>query len=437
MRNNRLNTISPVSRVNETRAIILYRILFFIPVLNALADATIYYFFEPSGSGINIGIIRGFLIIIYLAFFGISRIKGHVINKIILSLVVYMFLLTLVSSNFQTSFFGGYIKWFVAFMMFPVGYYMIRDYHSFSRLLLFFVIGSFIVCLNLTVAQVTRIGISAYLDDSFYMGGAGVGITNQLALVLLFFPILFRVRKSYNKKEKALIIITGILSIIYVVLAMKRAGLIGLAGGSLILLYFTRNRRRVLKYIIIAGILLMVTFPIYDDILIDRYEARVQQNEDLRAEGRYMEFFYVLNELRNGSVWQKLFGQEAFNTAQFFGLKYFNRPRMIHGDISSFLYGTGLVGITLYLSIYYMIVAKGVRFLKKYKKVTLNREIAAVLLSLSFATFIISVTGSGTIGERSIFYLFAGAAIGVLTFNKSNRYSNGSIPPDIRKEEGF
>ena len=91
-------------------------------------------------------------------------------------------------------FLSGYLKWFLPLMMFPVGIYFFRDLYQLLTLNKIYVWGAIIVCVNLAVAQFTGYGLSAYVEESFYTGGAGVGITNQLALVLLTYPFLVRQR---------------------------------------------------------------------------------------------------------------------------------------------------------------------------------------------------------------------------------------------------
>ncbi len=396
------------------RDLILYRLLFFIPLINAAADSTIYYFVNVNTSGeLHPGIIRGFVILLYLMFFGFRRLLKHPVNNLILFLLTYFLILSLLSSNVTYSISSGYIKWFVGLMMFPVGFYFIRSYDSIVRLIFYMVIGSSFVCLNLTVAQFTGFGISAYVDDSFYIGGAGVGITNQLAYVLLLYPVILRARNRFSRLEKWMIYFIGFLSVVFIILAMKRAGLIALAGGGLIYFNFTRNKRKVLKYVGLSAVLFLLILPLFKDILVDRYNERVEQTKELENENRYKEFFYVLDEFEGAGVPQKLFGNELFNTGKYFGVKYFDRERMIHGDISAFIYGSGLLGISTYLFLFILLLDTGLHFLRRFRRVIFVREILASFFSLLFATFLVSVTGSGTIGERCLVYLYMGAVIGV------------------------
>jgi hypothetical protein len=403
---------------------ILFRILMTFPILNALADTTIYYFVEVNSTGIHPGLVRGALLIIFILYFGFGRILRVRANYLILFFLSYLFLLSLVSSNVNHSLFDGYLKWFVAMMMFPVGYYYFRTYDDIVKYNFYLTVGALIVCLNLFIAQITGFGISAYGGESFYTGGAGVGITNQLALVLLTYPVLLRNLKRFNKLQAVFISFVGILSFSFLILAMKRAGIIGLAGGGILFLFLTQSRTRAIRYIIIAFAIILLTLPLYREILLNRYEARLETIEEFDKEGRYLEVFYVFQEFRDGNGWQKLFGSEAFNTGEFFGMKYFGRGRMIHGDFSALLYGSGLIGIILYFSIFGHLAKQGISYAVSFRGQKLPSELAAVFLSLLFATFLISATGSGTIGERCLVYSYFGASVGFL----SAKMKEGKFP---------
>lgn len=418
---------------------ILFGLLFFIPLLNSAADCTIYYFVDESGGGLHPGIIRGILLVAFILFFGVKRLLKNPVNTIITVFLLYLLILTLFSSNVKYSFTNGYVKWLSGLAMFPIAYYFFRSYDSFVRLVFFMIIGASFVCLNLLYAQFAGKGISAYVDDSFYLGGAGVGITNQLAFVLLAYPVILRSLKKFSLFEKGLIFVVGLLCIIFVIIAMKRASLVSLAFGSIIYFGFTRNKGKVLKYVLLATAILLFASPFYKDNLQKRYEERVKQTQNYEQEGRYQEFFFVIKEFEEGNIWQKLFGKEIFNTGQNFGVKYFNRGRMIHGDISSMFYGSGLVGITMYFWVFILIFLRGISYLRKVRGERNLRELMASFFSMLIAIMIVSATGSGTVGEKCLVFLFLGAISGIIAHMKplNENTDNGSVPLNISGGRGL
>jgi hypothetical protein len=392
----------------------LYYFLLILPLINAAADSTIYYFVEEDKEGgLHPGIIRGIILLIFILMFGYKRITKDKPNSYILIFLAYLFVLTLLSSDVRFSFLSGYIKWFIPLMMFPVGIYFFKTYNQLITLNKLYVWGAFLVCINLVVAQITGFGISAYVEKSFYTGGAGVGITNQLALILLTYPFLVRMRSKFSVRARWLMWLVGFLSLVFVLVAMKRAGIISLLAGTIIYLWLTQSKVRFIRYFFIIILFFYLVFPFFQSILAERYNARMKQMENIENEARYQEFFFVIKEFRDGGITQKLFGNEVFNTGEFFGKKYFHTNRMIHSDMSSFFYGAGLVGILLYLVIYFLLYREGIHYRKLLKQGQIDRELFAIYFAILIAVFLISASGSGTIGERCLVFLYLGAIIGV------------------------
>jgi hypothetical protein len=417
----------------------LFFFLLALPLINAAADSTIYYFVEADREGgLHPGIIRGGILIFFIFLFGFRRISRDLPNRFILVFLVYLFILTLFSSEVRSSFLSGYIKWFIPLMMYPVGLYFFRNNERLLTLNNIYIYSALLVCINLVAAQITGYGISAYVEKSFYTGGAGVGITNQLALILLTYPFLFRRRFKIPVYQRWFIYLIGFLSVVFIFLAMKRAAIVSLLAGALIYLYFTQSRIRFIRYFIAIVILFYLILPFFQTILTERYNARMKQMENIENEARYQEFIYILKEFRNADLNQKLFGKELFNTGPSFGKKYFHTNRMIHSDMVGFFYGAGLIGILLYLAIYYLIFRDGLKYRRLLKRDPLDRELFAIYFAILFATFLISASGSGTIGERCLVFLYLGAVSGVAKeklrlISNTAKNINGSIPSGISK----
>ena len=111
----------------------LYIFLFSLLVINAIADSTIYYFIEADqGGGMHPGIIRGILLSLFIALFGLKRVEWNNLNSLIVFFLVYLLVLSFFSSNVRSSILSGYMKWFIPLMLFPVGFSFVR---RFSQLL--------------------------------------------------------------------------------------------------------------------------------------------------------------------------------------------------------------------------------------------------------------------------------------------------------------
>ncbi|OFX23717.1 MAG: hypothetical protein A2041_09585 [Bacteroidetes bacterium GWA2_31_9b] len=396
-----------LQKENERNSKFLLSPLFFIPVINIIADVTINLY-KP------IGIIRGVIILLFLLYFIFTKYKPSKISNRILFFLTFLFFLSLISSNIIESLFNNYIKWFESLLMFAVGYYYIKNENDIYIFLKSLIVCAFIICLNLLFAQIFDIGISAYLEDNFYLGYAGVGITNSLALILITLPIYFYQRKPHAVLMKFFVPLIALISLIFLLVATKRAAIIGLSLGILVYIIYSPRKTKIIKYTIIIAFLLFITSGLYFDTLKRGYEARTTERNEIENESRYQEFFYVLKEMKEGSIFQVFFGVELFNSKQFFGPKYFGQGRMIHGDISQFLYGSGIIGLSLYLSIFILIYRQGTKFFRFLRNNNMVRIIYTSLIGVLLCSFFISVTGSGTIGERTIAYLFMGGAISII-----------------------
>lgn len=384
--------------------------IFFLPIINIFAD-TIIYLFESSG------IIRGvFNFLVILSFMSKSRIVKHPIILLILFFSTYLFILSLLSSQPWVSISSGHLKWFETFFMFIFGYYYIRNKNDLILFIHSLFICAAIIVLNLSFAQIFKIGVSAYVEDSFYLGYAGVGITNSLSLILIISPLYFYLSFKKSTIKTILVILLLFISFLFVLLALKRAAILGLGLGIILYIYFYPKKAQIFKYAFFVILIFALSYNYFSDTLIQRFEARTTERNDIVNEKRYHEFFYVLEEIEENSIMQGLFGTELFNSGQFFGPKYFGKERLIHGDISTFLYGSGIIGLAMYLSIYLMI---GLKLFKAKQNSNSNIYMNVIFtsaISIVLSSFLISVTGSGTIGERSITYLFLGGAIYMLTY---------------------
>ncbi|MDR2887503.1 MAG: hypothetical protein LBV26_05825 [Bacteroidales bacterium] len=306
------------------------------------------------------------------------------------------------------------------------------------QLNIFFIFSALITCGNLIIAQFLNYGVSAYADDTFYTGGAGVGITNQLSIILLTYPFLLKTKKDILPKIMWYIIyFIGIISVFLIFMVMKRAAIVGLVVGLLVCLLFLSSRINFIKYIIASIFVLYLIFPFFENAFMTRYESRLRQTENIDREGRVVEFLYALDEFKESDTVQKLFGEEIFNTAATFGIKYFDRGRMIHGDITMFFYGSGLVGIIMYILIYAGLFREGVRYYTVLRRLPVIKDLFAVYFAILISYFAVSVTGSGTIGERCLVFLYLGGITGVLRniiLNIKRERINGSISAGIEKQ---
>lgn len=397
------------------------QLVYILLILNVIADVAVYVF-KP------IGVIRGVINLIFIIFFLLKRYPGSPLFQFLMAFLTYLFILTFFSSDFTNSLLE-YLKWFISFMMIPIGYTYFRNITDLRKLTHLLIICAIIINVNLIIAQITNTGFSAYEEDSFYLGGAGVGITNILSIFLITLPVFLhlRIKKKLNIKI-ILVSFLATLSLIFILIAMKRAAIVGLGIGILVFILYSPNRFGIIKLLSFSVIIIALTLPLYENIVIDRYNARTTDMNQIENESRIHDIIFVKKEIQNGTIVSFFFGTELFNSKQFYGPKYYGRHRMIHGDFTNYLYGSGIIGLLLYIFIYLNLYH---RFRGYYVKVRSNKTAKILYTSfigVLFCFLIISITGSGTIGERSVTFIFLGASLRTMRNIYINELVKGNLP---------
>lgn len=387
---------------------LLFNLLLIVPVLNALADVTVYYFKEIGDGGFHLGLLRGLFLVSIHFLFTFRIIKNNSTNRIILAFLVYLALIGLFSSSYSDTY-NTYLKWFSALLLYPLAYYLIRDVFDLILMLRSFVIAGVIILINLIIGQLTNFGVSAYLEDSFYTGGAGVGITNNLSIILLLFPLMNLVKGLISKFEKRIYTLFFICFFIFVILGMKRASIFGLVFGFIVYYLLNYRKTTALKVLIFFSLVILILFPFFENTLLQRLEAREDVMLNYEDEGRYKEIFYAFDEFRDGTIVHKLIGSELFNSQQYFGPKYFGRNRMIHGDVTNFFYGSGLIGLGIYLLLFASLISNSMKYNKRNPNYPVLKEISAIMSGIVCCYAFMTITGAGSIGSLSLVFLSLGS----------------------------
>ena len=106
---------------------------------------------------------------------------------------------------------------------------------------------------------------------------------------------------------------------------------------------------------VIISAFAFITSPLYINYLEESYATRSKQlygisddAETMEIEGRYWETEAVINAIKNDDLMHTLFGSEIFNE-----FDYFKTKRMLHIDYNVILNGTGIIGLFVFLLIYY------------------------------------------------------------------------------------
>lgn len=390
--------------------------LFLIPILNVISETTIMFFSEGS---IHLGLIRAIVILVFVLFC-MFKLKFDFSNKFFFLFSGYLFVLVFFSSNALHSF-EEFLKLFIAIMMFPIASYIVKNVNDLKKLNKSIIISVVIVEINYILAQVFGLGNSPYLDNTFYMGGGGVQLSYFLAYSLLILPLMTSLNES--KKKKLMYGILFSVAFILLVLIFRRMAFVAVVFGYFLYAFLTNRKGKIICYAAFIGLFIVSTFSIYADVFNSLRGVRSEKS--LHQEARVVEVHMVLDEFAKGSLDQKLFGKELFNSGDYF-VPFWGRTRTLHTDFAVLFHGAGLLGFILYVLLMLSLTfdfRKNRKFLRKTK---FYKEINAVFWMLMAANVVISFSGQYyIISAYSVLFLYLGALNGV-----AKNY--GGLSPDER-----
>jgi len=348
--------------------------------------------------------------------------KGKLFHGSFIILVYLIYLLVLVpfSSNILVSF-SSYLKVVLTISMFPLGLFYFDSIIKLRKLNVAVIWVMFFIFVNFLFANVFGIGSNPYGGGiEFYVGNIKLSAINTPVYALLILTSIFQVNGKNHKKWS---VIFAIPSLIFLILSLKRISLVALAFGILIILFYSRHKSKYIKWALIIFVIIISLSPFYIDILEQQIEARGQRLniEIIEKESRYFETLNVIEEIIYGrDIKKTLFGKEIFNSVGFYASRFSNRP--LHVDYNILLYGTGTIGVFLYLLVYLTIFFQFRKIKNRLLKNVSNyqgKEIYYILMPLFYAIFwgtlIISISG-GMLGitHRTLSFLYMGAIIGIL-----------------------
>ena len=291
-------------------------------------------------------------------------------------------------------------------MMFPLGFHYIRTTTKLKSLNTSLIIAASVICCSLIISQIYKLGVSVYVEETFYTGGSGASIANSLSIIVLIAPSIYLLLETRLSK-----IITTIILVIaatLIIVNFRRGAIIGILGGFFLYGIFTSRKIGLFKYVIPSLCVLFLISYFFATAFQYRFEARTDERHQLQSEARYTETLVVWDEFRNKSLKHSFFGSEPLNSAYYFG------RRSLHVDYNVLLHGTGIIGLSMYLLIYLTIIKLFIKYNESDKKTLYFKEMRAVFFSVITAALLIGFSrGLGSIGFQSILFLWLGAIIGV------------------------
>jgi len=405
---------------SEKKYGLLFQFILIIPILNVVSSLATPFF--PGA--LNPGVIRGIVLTLFLFWYLLVVYQKHSLTIPTIVFVFYLFILCWFSSEPLTSLYI-YNKVIITSLLFIVSFQTFNSLEKFNFLLRVIVIALFFQELYFLFSNLTGIGKGSYMDDSVLFGETGVNMTKAMVVFVLTIPTFLRIEE--NRRWKLLAFILLLVGILIVILGMKRSAILAMMFGFLTYVVFTPFKSRVLQFLPIALVIIILTSPFYFPIIEKRFQSRQErvsmtynQLQESESEGRMLEVKFTVEDALEEGAARLFFGFDLFLKKDFNGHK-----RMLHVDYMNMLGGAGLVGLGLFLYLYYKIGWFIWLVRQKVKQNNLINELSAMGFSLIAVQAFLSIGGTMQgVNLRGYILFILGAIVSILLLLLKNQFAS-------------
>lgn len=386
--------------------------IYLVPIFNVIADIAFNFF-----KGFSIPTYLRAIVLTFFLFYSYPLFKKIRLKLPFHLFFIYIIILLFKSKEFIYSFKASY-QVILSMSMFLSAYIVINNYYKLEKLLRY---SSWIIVIAVIATAVGYIfGIGKeleYTETNLYSGEAesvgllGSGGLYAPAIILAILPFIRNIKLRPNTKW--LIFSFSFVLYIFILLNVRRTAIIIPILGFVIFFIYSKKHFLIMKYILIAALGFIVTFPIYSDYLLPRLNVRIEQgrfdSDFYQTEARYIENTEIIEKIKaNDNPAKNWFGNGNNIFAEHIKNGKIVR-RMYHSDSAKLFYGVGIIGIFLYILVYLYILKEIISI----SKFGIFREIKAASLTLFMISIFVSINGSITlITFRSVTFLLLGAFIG-------------------------
>ena len=168
-------------------------------------------------------------------------------------------------------------------------------------------------------------------------------------------------------------------------------------------------------------VILLLAFPLYEDVLKSQLRARsyIYEDTSFEREYRYRVTFIVIDETFS-NLKSTLIGKEAFNSPGNYNKgRWEGRP--LHIDYNILLHGTGIFGLILYILILVNVLIKYFTYARYLPDDLYFHKLNSMFKILFMLLIIVSINGGiFQLSYRAIIFLYMGSLMGI--FNKYYKY---------------
>jgi len=317
----------------------LYRFFPFIFIYIASVGVII-----PKGS-IATQLIGTLILLTTIYYFIRHYISTNLFN-ILLAFLLYISFLSIFSSKFLYSL-SNIASAAIWMLVLPISFFLINNISRFKKLLNSIALIGVLYIINIIISTVFGITGKSYSREIFQVGNLFTEGLNSMAYILVATPLIIH----FRPKNKRVIFILAIIIFVLVFVQLKRISILAILTGLMIQIIYSKNRISIAFGLIASVIIMLVAFPLYENILSVQYKVRERRltTVNIEEEGRYQETFHAFNEtIFSNDLKLFLFGKEVFNSPGNYANGRFG-PRMIHNDYNMILHGSGVIGLLLFI----------------------------------------------------------------------------------------
>ncbi|MEI6346988.1 MAG: O-antigen polymerase [Bacteroidota bacterium] len=403
------------------------KIIPYIPLFVTLVEILPFYFNIQNNEIIllkylnTISVFAVFMIYIYKnlsVFFKITTLK---------IIVVFILLMFYAISNSTDQYFSLKIvmNFATVLLSFPVGFIYFKkeqtEIKTFFNILLICLV---LYIVNIVLCSFLKLGEStlSYSDQSIvYLGALNFFSLYPICYLLIACLLYF----SKIKKSKVFIFFVTLIVFLIFFYIGKRTYIYLSLFGFLALFY---NSRKVFINFSALVLLLIFLIPSISQTITNQFfTARSSQlDRSITEEGRYLELIAYKDEVLNiGSTNEIIFGKEIFNSqAKFFQNSNIidDDNRVLHSDFSNILFGTGILGFLIYLTIQLSLILN-IRYIRKFKMNNPNYKLLHLVYITVLIALIINSTSDGILAFPNRFfpYFILGATLGMINHKTAKK----------------
>lgn len=393
--------------------------IFYIPLFHVLLDVSFFYL----GPGSTATYYRGGIIAIYLIFIYRYFKFQFPLKTMLFIFLIYIGVLSFTSREILYSI-KGYSQIFLSMMMLPVGYFLVNNLAMFNRLNRQFIMIIYVSVFLTAIGYIFDVGKQFNYAEGEQkvglLGSAGL-YTGSVCIALL--PML--IGSLRRRGFRILTYIAAVILFIFILLNMRRTAIMIPFVGVVAFILTTKKKLRYLSYVTAAGLIIISASIFYGDTLKKRFEFRQEagrfDRDFYKTESRYLEVVQLSKStIAFKDPLASLFGIGHNIFAEHIEQRKIVR-RMFHTDFAKLLYGSGVVGLFLYLYICGGLVYYS-RFYIREQGAFLNRT-KSMIFALAIINIALMFNGSlNLITLKSSLFLYIGALFRMYHIELRARY---------------